>query len=135
MKISVFRTQAKIGSFVRYKQKEYRLADLDRNNNMVCLHPHKRERLYIIAYSNKIRLQSNIRECGRFNSIFKQWASDTNIGYTCAKRIYEIPAYSTIRNGDGLSGWSHRVGAIGNAVNPCVAKYLFECIKIFDKNK
>lgn len=26
-----------------------------------------------------------------------------------------------------------RVGSIGNAVNPCVAKYLFECIKGFDK--
>lgn len=54
-------------------------------------------------------------------------------GYTCAKRILEIPAHSTIRNDDGFPNWSHRVGSIGNAVNPTVAKYLFECIKIFDK--
>ncbi len=40
MKINVFKTQAKIGSIVRYKGKEYKLADLDRNNNTVCLHPH-----------------------------------------------------------------------------------------------
>lgn len=33
------------------------------------------------------------------------------------------------------NNWSHRVGAIGNAVNPTVAKYLFECIKEFNKNK
>ena len=52
---------------------------------------------------------------------------------TCAKRILEIPAHSTIRNDDGFPDWSHRVGSIGNAVNPTVAKYLFECIKIFDK--
>lgn len=59
--------------------------------------------------------------------------SDTSVGYTCAKRILEIPAHSTIRNDDGFPDWSHRVGSIGNAVNPTVAKYLFECIKIFDK--
>lgn len=41
MKINVFRTQIKIGSIVRYKGKEYKLADLNRNNNTVCLHPHK----------------------------------------------------------------------------------------------
>ena len=52
---------------------------------------------------------------------------------TCAKRILEIPAHSTIRNDDGFPDWSHRVGSVGNAVNPTVAKYLFECIKIFDK--
>lgn len=40
---------------------------------------------------------------------------------------------STVRNDDGFPDWSHRVGSIGNAVNPTVAKYLFECIKIFDK--
>ena len=54
-------------------------------------------------------------------------------GYTCAKRILEIPAHSIVRNDDGFPDWSHRVGSIGNAVNPTVAKYLFECIKIFDK--
>ena len=50
-----------------------------------------------------------------------------------AKRILEIPAHNTVRNDDGFPNWSHRVGSIGNAVNPTVAKYLFECIKIFDK--
>lgn len=41
MKIKVFKTQAKIGSIVLYKGKEYRLSDLDRNNNTVCLHTNK----------------------------------------------------------------------------------------------
>lgn len=70
---------------------------------------------------------------GSINSIFKQWTSDTSVGYSCAKRILEIPAHSTVRNDDGFPNWSHRVGSIGNAVNPTVAKYLFECIKMFDK--
>lgn len=102
-------------------------------SNYAFGYPHKRERLYLIAYSNKIGLQGDVCKCGSINSIFKQWTSDTSVGYTCAKRILEIPAHSTIRNDDGFPNWSHRVGSIGNAVNPTVAKYLFECIKIFDK--
>lgn len=102
-------------------------------SNYAFGYPHKRERLYLIAYSNKIGLQGDVCKCGSINSIFKQWTSDTSVGYTCAKRILEIPAHSTVRNDDGFPDWSHRVGSIGNAVNPTVAKYLFECIKIFDK--
>lgn len=102
-------------------------------SNYAFGYPHKRERLYLIAYSDKIGLQGDICNDGRFSSIFKEWTSDTSVGYTCAKRILEIPAHSTVRNDDGVSDWSHKVGSIGNAVNPTVAKYLFECIKIFDK--
>lgn len=103
-------------------------------SNYAFGYPHKRERLYLIAYSNKIGLQSDIRNNGHFMSVFKQWTSDTGIGYTCAKRILEIPTHSVVRNDDGFLNWTHRVGSIGNAVNPTVAKYLFECIKIFDSN-
>lgn len=102
-------------------------------SNYAFGYPHKRERLYLIAYPNKIGLQGDVCIGGSFDSIFKQWSSDTSIGYTCAKRILEIPAHSTVRNDDGFSNWSHRVGSIGNAVNPTLAKYLFECIKLFDK--
>lgn len=96
--------------------------------------PHRRERIYIIAYPNEIRLQRDIRIGGSFKSVFKKWTSNTDIGYSSAKRILEMPTCGNIRNGDGLPNWSHRVGAIGNAVNPVVAKYIFECIKEFDKH-
>lgn len=101
-------------------------------SNYAFGYPHKRERLYLIAYSDKIGLQGDICNYGGFDSIFKQWTSDTSVGYTCAKRILEIPACSYIRNDDEFSNWTHRVGSIGNAVNPTVAKYLFECIKMFN---
>ncbi len=103
-------------------------------SNYAFGYPHKRERLYLIAYSNEVRLQSNISIDGRFDSIFKQWTSNTDIGYSCAKRIFEIPAHTSVRNDDWFPNWTHRVGSIGNSVNPTVAKYLFECIKIFDNN-
>lgn len=104
-------------------------------SNYAFGYPHKRERLYLIAYSNEVRLQSNIFINGRLDSIFKQWSSNTDIGYSCAKRIFEIPAHTSVRNDDGFPNWTHRVGGIGNSVNPTVAKYLFECIKIFDNIK
>jgi len=103
-------------------------------SNLSFGYPHKRERVYIIAYSNKIRPQSDLRKLGGFNSIFRKWASNTDNGYSCAKRILEITAHINIRNDDGSRDWTHRVGSIGNSVNPTIAYYLFECIKEWDKN-
>ena len=101
-------------------------------SNYAFGYPHKRERLYLIAYSNEVRSQYGVCDNGGFESIYKEWSSDTSIGYTCAKRILEVPASSVVRNDDGFPNWAHRVGSIGNAVNPTVARYLFECIKEFD---
>lgn len=96
-------------------------------------YPHERQRLYIIAYSNKIGSQSNLCKGRSINSIFKKWASNSNDGYSIAKRILEIPSCDDIRNGNGFRDWTHRVGAIGNAVNPTLAYYLFDCIVEFDQ--
>lgn len=102
-------------------------------SNLAFGYPHRRERIYVIAYSNQIRPQSDICESGGFNSIFRKWASNPGNGYSCAKRILEIGAHSDIRNDDGFRDWTHRVGSVGNAVNPTIAYYLFECIKAWDK--
>jgi len=91
--------------------------------------PHKRERVYIIAYSNQIGLQGDFRKDRAFNPVFKKWTSDKTNGHIMFKRIHEIPTCSDIRNGDGFQNWTHRVASIGNSVNPLVAYYLFECIK------
>lgn len=101
-------------------------------SNLSFGYPHKRERVYIIAYSDKIKPQVNICENGSFNSIFKKWTPNKANGYSLSQRISEMPACEHIRNEHGFSNWTHRVGSIGNSVNPTLAKYLFECIKIFD---
>jgi len=98
-------------------------------SNVSFGYPHKRERLYVIAYTNEKRLQGNIRKQGTTNSIFRKWTPNQNDGYSLSKRIHEIGASEDIRNGNGFQNWSHRVGSIGNSVNPTVAYYLFECIK------
>lgn len=95
-------------------------------------YPHRRERLYVIAYPDEVRLQGHFREDRGPDSIFKQWTPNPDYGYSLSKRIHEMPTHSDIRNGDGFRHWSHRAGSIGNAVNPTLAHYLFECIKAFD---
>lgn len=116
----------------------YDLSEIGYNAQWQCISnsafgfPHKRERVYIIAYSNEVREQSNLCKHGAAYSIFKKWSPDPFSGHSLSKRIHEMPAHSTVRNGDGLSNWAHRVGSIGNSVNPVIAKYLFECIKEFD---
>lgn len=92
-------------------------------------YPHRRERLYVIAYSDEMRLQSGICNDGSFNSIFKQFASEKTTSYTLSERIYQIPNATNIRTGNGVRHWTQRVGSLGNAVNPTLAYYLFECIK------
>lgn len=101
-------------------------------SNVSFGYPHKRERLYVIAYANEKRLQGDVRKQGAVNSIFRKWTPNQNDGYSLSKRIHEIGACEDIRNGNGFQNWSHRVGSIGNSVNPTIAYYLFECIKFYD---
>ena len=95
---------------------------------------HHRERVYVIAYSNEIKQQTwRVQEWNKAQTIFvpppKQHGR-----FPLSERIYKMPDREHIGINDGIRDWTHRVGSIGNAVNPTVAKYLFECIKIFDSN-
>jgi len=98
-------------------------------SNIAFGYPHKRERLYAIAYANEKRLQSDICTNRGFESIFRKWTPNQNDGYTLSKRIHEIGPSEVIRNGNGFQSWTHRVGSVGNSVNPTIAQYLFECVK------
>ena len=94
--------------------------------------PHKRERIYIIAYSNKDERQKRgLQGSGKIESIFIE-IPELHGGHIFAQRIYQMPDSSIIGIDDGVSDWCNRVGAIGNAVNPIIALYLFICIIKFD---
>lgn len=91
--------------------------------------PHFRERIYIIAYSNIFRLQE--RRLQRHRQIESMYVEAPNnySGISLAERIHKIPDSDIIGINDGISNWTYRIGALGNAVNPVVAKYLFQCIQ------
>lgn len=92
--------------------------------------PHLRERLYVIAYPSENRLQGATCQYGEVESIFKQKTSKKVGAYAIAKGIHSLADCEHIRVGNGLPDWTHRIKALGNAVNPYIAKYLFECIKL-----
>ena len=95
---------------------------------------HKRERIYIIAYSKQIGLQSRQLQRGnKIKTIFSETSKESS-RHPLSERIYKMSDCEHIGINDGLRGWTHRVGALGNAVNPVVAKYLFECILNFNTN-
>ena len=94
--------------------------------------PHKRERIYIIAYSDQIgRQKSGVQRCGKIESIFIEIPTLCS-EHTFAQRIYQMPDSEIVGIDDGVSDWCNRVGAIGNAMNPIIALYLFICIIKFE---
>ena len=99
-------------------------------SNALFGYPHQRERLYVIAYPSQNRLQTDICQHGEFEPIFKRRASSVANAHAISKGILEIPNSDHIGAYDGLRHWTHRVASIGNSVNPTIAHYLFECIKI-----
>ncbi len=93
---------------------------------------HRRERVYVIAYSDEVKRQAGrIQEWSPTQGIFVP-PSIQHCGFALAQRVLEMPDRERIGINDGIQGWTHRVGCLGNAVNPVVAKYLFECIVLFD---
>ena len=100
--------------------------------NLAFGFPHRRERLYLIAYPHTFRLQAPDGEHGEPASVFKPWTSEEPAGRALAQGVLSLGDCEHYRGGHGVPGWTHRIAALGNAVNPCVARYLFECIRHFD---
>lgn len=97
---------------------------------------HTRERIYIISYSNKIRSKGSY-ESSIFQKIFqKRGESSKEIDLSLPmQRIDFNGEFDTSRINDGFSEGLDKLRpsfeAYGNAVNPYVAHYLFECIKSY----
>lgn len=89
-----------------------------------------RERLYCIAYSNKIDSKRSLQ-----GSIFRKPYLSRQF-----TRIYPgwrnrqfIPSPRFAGKSNGVPDRVDRTECVGNAVQPIIAHYLFECIKEFDK--
>ena len=86
----------------------------------------KRKRLYLIAYTNSFEFQGAATESifsksflqGEFQRVYPGW-----------KTRWDIPKPRNFRSVNDFPNLLDRNRAIGNAVMPLVAKYLFECIK------
>ena len=93
--------------------------------------PHKRERLFIVAYSQRIGCVSNIITTQKYQkSICKETAGNNNLPLPI-KRFNARSDYNTVRMYNGFSTEldKNRIKACGNAVIPIIARFLFECIQ------
>lgn len=95
--------------------------------------PHKRLRLYVCAYSDEIRRN----EIQVLPSIFgeeSKWfqVQRRKFSRMSCESFWEKDYSEFLRMDNGIPYNVHRLESVGNAVNPTVAKYLFECIKKFD---
>jgi DNA (cytosine-5)-methyltransferase 1 len=95
--------------------------------------PHKRERLYTFAYdSSKVRRTSipffaeiTCKAKESWNREFSRITGDT---------FWREDYPEFLRMDNGIPDNVHRLESVGNAVNPFVAQYLFECIKQFEES-
>lgn len=89
-----------------------------------------RERIYIIAYSN-----SNFSEQQRNRQIFREPYLPWELPrvYPGWKERRDLPEPRTFRSVNELPDLVDRNKCVGNAVQPLMAQYLFECIKCFDQ--
>ncbi len=99
--------------------------------------PHKRERIFIIAYADKIGLHGNIIKSEIISKILsKKTPRQTNLSMPI-KRYDGKSNYDSVRIYNGFSKEldKARIMACGNAVVPAITHFLFECIKYYDKGE
>lgn len=96
---------------------------------------HRRERIYGIAYSSEIGRKSHIEIFRPIQEILHERAPRQSPVSIPIKRFNSKSSYDDVRMDDGFSDGldKRRIEDMGNAVIPVIAYYLFECIKIFDK--
>ncbi len=96
---------------------------------------HRRERIYGIAYPSKIGCKNNIEIFKPIQEILPERASRQSPVSISIKRFNGKSSYDNVRMDDGFPYEldKRRIEDMGNAVIPLIAHYLFECIKIFDK--
>lgn len=90
--------------------------------------PHRRERLFCVAYPNTLRFQKIFTKHTEISALSKE-ASNVNRIYGAIEWLNGLDNYRPITRGDGVPDYLDKTKALGNAVVPLVAYYIFECIK------
>jgi DNA (cytosine-5)-methyltransferase 1 len=94
--------------------------------------PHKRERIWFIAYSKSRRLETSNEQYREINKNNRTISSSFNTDITTG-RLFRSRNYKQIRRGNGVSNWMDRLKGLGNAIVPQVAFQIFKAIEQYNE--
>jgi DNA (cytosine-5)-methyltransferase 1 len=87
--------------------------------------PHRRDRLYIIAYSNSHRSQGINKEAGLKKAESEKWLHIARVAFEVQQGEKDyIPESWVCRGSDGIPDRVDRLKSLGNAVVPQVAEHI-----------
>ena len=97
-------------------------------------YPHKRERIYIIAYPLQKRPRLVFKSLKTFE-LHTKWTPTKDFVHCTTSRANGFANCESIQRGNIVFEINRRIAAYGDAVMPVIAEYLFSCIKldIFEK--
>ncbi len=90
--------------------------------------PHKRERMYIIAYSNSFGLGSPLFRPLETVTLSQKWTPTASYVRVASSRTNGYADIRAIQRGDVVPNFGSEIHAYGNAVMPIIAEYLFKCV-------
>lgn len=89
-----------------------------------------RKRLYLIAYSNSFFIQRPTEEKIFSKRILQEQFVRISPGWRTRR---DIPEPKNFRSTNDIPNLVDRIKSTGNAIMPVIAKYMFECIKEFER--
>lgn len=92
--------------------------------------PHKRDRVWLVAYSDSIRLERREQRMQKMEE--KRYGKENSFTMerTDSWLRNDIPSPSFMRMDDGIPNGLQRIKALGNSINPFIA---FELFKLIDQ--
>jgi DNA (cytosine-5)-methyltransferase 1 len=91
--------------------------------------PHRRERIWVIAYPSKIRLERQIQKHASNKKLLQIKSSNSFSTRIIDKRRNLQRGNENLRKDSRISNWMDRIKGIGNSIVPQIAELLFRQIK------
>jgi DNA (cytosine-5)-methyltransferase 1 len=91
-------------------------------------YPHRRLRLYAVAYAGKSRRRDGLLQPPGAFALSRRWSPTEAYLRVSAERVAQFRNTTAIRRDNEFLDFRREIAAFGNAVMPVVTEHLFRCI-------